>query len=605
MSTFIGHGSCSSCGSKDNFASYRDDDGSVSGHCFGCQFTVPSKRWLEENSDSSNSSNGGKHRKFNERTQSEQTDMHEQKQDKKTLISAEAAKDIKERTSYKLNKWRGLSDETSKFFGLRAEYDEQTGEVSSIYYPITSDDALAGYKKRLLPKSFSSIGSTGRDSQLFGQFRYKNKQAKYCLITEGETDAASAYQMLKDYQDSRGGDYEPPVVVGITVGAQSAHKQVAANYQFFEQFTKVIFMPDMDEPGLAAVDNVARALPRGKAFIMKGDLKDATEYLEKGKEKAFVNYFYKAQAWTPAELHSSNTLYEEALKYADLDKLALPAWLSKMNDMLGGGLISKTLTLVCAASSQGKSTFVNQLFVDWILENKLKEDSRKEVFGVLSLEATAGEFATQLISYQCKQKFINIHDRQERIRVMSQPEVAAKAKELFEDANGAPSFLLCDDRGADLDDVEAKIEEMIRSMGITVLLIDVTSDLFSGVDNARQEQHMTFQKKLAKEAGVSIVNVCHLRKTQGGEKDKSRGAEITDSDIIGSSTLVKSASVVIGLIRDKMAEDEMERNTVNLRILKSRHSGQTGDAGSLYYDKNEHRLVDLEDWKRDNGVVNF
>jgi len=602
LSTFIGHGSCSSCGSKDNFASYRDDDGSVSGHCFGCQFTIPSKRWLEENSDSSN---GGKHRKFNGRTQSEQTDMHEQKQDKKTLISAEAAKDIKERTSYKLNNWRGLSDETSKFFGLRAEYDEQTGEVSSIYYPITSDDALAGYKKRLLPKSFSSIGSTGRDSQLFGQFRYKNKQAKYCLITEGETDAASAYQMLKDYQDSRGGDYEPPVVVGITVGAQSAHKQVAANYQFFEQFTKVIFMPDMDEPGLAAVDNVARALPRGKAFIMKGDLKDATEYLEKGKEKAFVNYFYKAQAWTPAELHSSNDLYAEALKYADLEKLALPDWLFKMNDMLAGGIPKGTITLIAGFSSSGKSTFVNQLLVDWILENKAKPQDRKEVFGILSLEATAGEFATQLISYHCKQKFINIKDREERVRVMSQPEVAAKAAELFTDSEGNPSFLLCDDRGADIDDVEAKIEEMIRSTGITILVIDVTSDIMSNVENSRQEAHMAFQKRLVKETGVSIVNVVHTKKTPSGEKDGSRGAELTDSSIIGSSTLVKSAAVVIGLVRDKMAESDLERNTLKLRLMKARHSGNTGDAGALYYDAEDHRLVDLEKYLADNGTIMF
>lgn len=601
MSVLIGHEGCDKCGSSDAKAKYKDDDGSLSSHCFSCGHTVASQGYIE-------SKNAGKTkgRIVQSNVKNVKENMSTEKQEKvKPVISAEVQQEIKDRTSYKLNNWRGISDETSKFFGLRAEYNEGSGEIESVYYPITNEDGLSGYKKRLLPKSFSSIGLTGKDSQLFGQFRYKNKQAKYCLITEGETDTAAAYQMLKEYQDSRGGDFEPPVVVGITVGAQSAHKQVAANYSFFEQFSKVLYMPDLDEPGLAAVDNVAKALPRGKAFIMKGDLKDASEYLEKGKEKAFINYFYKAQAWTPASLHSSSTLYEEALKYADLDKLALPSWLPKMNDMLGGGLIKGTLSLIVAASSLGKSTFTNQLFVDWILENKTKEEERKEVFGVLSLEATAGEFATQLLSYYCKHKFINIKDREERVRVMAQPEVASKAKELFEDENGAPSFLLCDDRGADLDDVEVKIEEMVRSMGITVLIIDVTSDLFSGVENSRQEAHMTFQKKLAKETGTSIINVCHTRKSQSGDKDKSRGAEISDSDIIGSSTLVKSASVVIGLLRDKMAEDEIERNTTKLRILKSRHSGQTGEAGNLYYDAQEHKLIDLEEYLKENGTMNF
>lgn len=599
MSVLLRHEGCDSCGSSDAKAVYQDEDGSENSHCFSCGKTVASKEYIEAKNASKTKS------KRKVQVKDLNMDETEVKVKSKPVITPEVAQEIKDRTSYKLNNWRDISDETSKFFGVRAEYNESSGEIDSIYYPITNEDGLSGYKKRLLPKSFSSIGLTGKDSQLFGQFRYKNKQAKYCLIVEGETDVLAAYQMLKDYQDTRGGDFEPPVVVGVTVGAQSGHKQIAANYAFFEQFSKVIYMPDMDEPGLAAIDNVAKALPRGKAFIMKGDLKDAAEYLEKGKDKAFLNYFYKAQAWTPASLHSSTELYEEALKYADLDKLALPSWLPKMNDMLGGGLIKGTLSLVVAASSLGKSTFTNQLFVDWILENKNKEDERKEVFGVLSLEATAGEFATQLLSYYCKNKFINIKDREERVRVMAQPEVAAKAKELFEYENGSPSFLLCDDRGADLDDVETKIEEMVRSMGITVLIIDVTSDLFSGVENSRQEAHMTFQKKLAKETGTSIINVCHLRKSPTGDKDKSRGAEISDSDIIGSSTLVKSASVVIGLLRDKMAEDPIERNTTKLRILKSRHSGQTGEAGNLYYAAQEHKLIDLEEYQRENGVTEF
>lgn len=589
MARFVRHEACPSCNSSDACAVYHDE----SMHCFSCGFTKASEEWLEANGDKKNK------RKHNSvHNKSKEEPMTEPLKVKiKDPITEGAKEEIKSTTTTNLQGWRKIKSDTSRFYATRGAYDESTGELESIFYPATRDGKLVGYKKRLLPKSFSGIGDTTATVELFGQFRYKNKSSKYCLITEGEQCSMAGFQMLKEYNDKRSSDFGEPVVVGISVGANTAHKQIAANYSFFEQFTKCIVAMDSDEAGQAVIDKVAKALPRGKAFIFKGELKDIAEYLEQGKEKSFLSSYFSAAPWTPVELHSSTELYGEALKYVDMDKLALPVWLSKMNTMLAGGLPKGTLTLIAAASSIGKSTFNNQLLVDWILANKEKPDERREVFAVLSLEATAGEFATQLLSYHCKQKFTNIENREERIRVMMQPEVEKQAKELFEDSEGRPSFLLCDDRGGDIDDVEAKIEEIIRSMGVTVLLIDVTSDLLSGLDISRQESFMAFQKRLVKETGVSIINVVHTRKTSDGAKDSSRGAEITDSSIIGSSTLVKSASVVIGLIRDKMADTEQERNTTHVRLLKSRHAGHTGDAGSLYYDSREHRLCAVEGGK--------
>lgn len=597
MANFIKHTSCDECGSKDNFALYRDESGHESGHCFGCQFTIPSKEYIDANAGKNNA------RKNRTKVKESMTDQDtEIKPEKvKEPISTELKEQIKANTSQHLNNWRKISNETCKHYGIRAEYDEETGELESVYYPIMRSGNLCGFKKRTLPKTFHGIGDTTATAELFGQFRYKNKQDKYCLITEGEHDALAAYQMLKTYNDGRGKDFGEPVVVGISTGASTAHKQIAANYSFFEGFTKCIIAMDQDEPGQKAIEKIAKALPRGKAFIFSGNLKDCAEYLEKDKEKDFIRNYFNAKPWTPVALHSSTELYAEALNYADLEKIALPSWLKQMNDMLAGGIPKATLTLIAAASSSGKSTFTNQLLVDWLAMNRDKTEERKEVFAVLSLEATAGEFATQLLSYHCKRKFVNIIDREERVKAMSKPEVASKAKELFEDSDGKPSFLLCDDRGSNIDDVESKIEEIIRSMGVTVLIIDVTSDLLSGVEIGRQEEFMAFQKRLVKETGVSIINVVHTRKTDGGSKDTSRGAEITDSSIIGSSTLVKSAAIVIGLVRDKMAESDVERNTMRLRLLKSRHAGATGNAGDLYYDIEEHRLVPLDDWLDANG----
>ena len=581
MAEFRYHTNCPKCDSSDGYAVYDDE----SGHCFVCGFTKISEELKEQRQDKKKGTKRKSvHTKEKEQPLSEVIKVKEP-------ISIEDKEEIKNTTTTDLNNWRDISRDTAIFYAVRGAYDEATGALESIFYPATRAGALVGYKKRLLPKTFSGIGDTTATVEMFGQFRYKNKSNKYCLITEGEQDAMAGFQMLKTYNDKRSNDFGEPVVVGVSVGAQSAHKQVAANYSFFEQFTKVIIAMDSDEAGQAAIDKIAKALPKGKAFIFKGECKDIAEYLEQGKEKSFINNYFSSTPWTPVQLHSSTELYSEALKYADLEKIALPEWLGEMNTMLAGGIPKGTLTLIAAASSIGKSTFQNQLLVDWVLENNKKPEERKEVYAVLSLEATAGEFATQLLSYHCKQKFVNISDREERIKQMQESSVAAKAKELFEDADGKPSFLLCDDRGGDIDDIEAKIEEIVRSMGVTVLLIDVTSDILSGLDVARQELFMAFQKGLVKETGVSIINVVHTRKAPEGGKDGSRGAEITDSSIIGSSTLVKSASIVIGLVRDKMADTEKERNTTYLRLLKSRHAGHTGEAGALYYDSTAHRLI--------------
>ncbi|MEG7973061.1 toprim domain-containing protein, partial [Listeria monocytogenes] len=83
------------------------------------------------------------------------------------------------------------------------------------------------------PKNFYSKGRTGADCELFMQFKF-NRGGKYIVITEGEVDAMSAYQMLNKYNKSRGLEVET-AVVSPTTGANS-HKQIAAQYKFFDSF---------------------------------------------------------------------------------------------------------------------------------------------------------------------------------------------------------------------------------------------------------------------------------------------------------------------------------------------------------------------------------
>ena len=126
--------------------------------------------------------------------------MEEVKSTKPAITPEEAAK-IKSETSVKGNNFRGITDATYAYFGVRNALSEDD-EVIEQYYPCTQEGQLVGYKVREVPKSFYSKGRTGADCELFGQFRF-NRGGKYVILVEGEVDMLSAYQMLKEYNDWR------------------------------------------------------------------------------------------------------------------------------------------------------------------------------------------------------------------------------------------------------------------------------------------------------------------------------------------------------------------------------------------------------------------
>ena len=53
---------------------------------------------------------------------------------------------------------------------------------------------------------------------------------------------------------------------------------------------------------------------------------------------------------------------------------------------------------------------------------------------------------------------------------------------------------------------------------------------------------------------------------------------------MGSSTMMKSASWIVMMQRDKYNTDDIIRNTTILTLSKNRSQGETGPAGEIYYD---------------------
>ena len=88
-------------------------------------------------------------------------------------------------TSVQGKKFRGIKDETYQKYGVRHQNSpESTGQVEKQFYPITKIVNQQVLKLGVIPKSFYSIGATGKECDLFGQRNFKHG-GKHINLTEG------------------------------------------------------------------------------------------------------------------------------------------------------------------------------------------------------------------------------------------------------------------------------------------------------------------------------------------------------------------------------------------------------------------------------------
>lgn len=572
MAQFVKHEPCEKCGSSDGKAVYSDG----SFYCWVCSAVKPSQDYLDSKSQDKN---------YKVKSKIERKEDMEIKPSTKPAITDEENQEIKSNTSTKAKGFRGIRDEIYQMFGVRHSFDETTGEVTEQYYPVTQDGQLSGYKIREVPKNFRSKGRTGADCELFMQFKF-NRGGKYILITEGEVDSLSAYQMLHDYNKGRGSDFET-AVVSPTTGAQSK-KQIAGQYKFLDQFDQIILCYDNDKAGKEAAEEIVKYLPKGKVKIMQMRYKDANDYLETQKQKEFIQDFYNAKAYVPAGVVGSSQLYDRLLDAVNVKKIPLPPFMRKLDDMIGSIELG-TIGVLAAGTGAAKTTFTNEMVYYWLFNSPYK-------VGIVSLELTCGQYAQALLSRHIENKINNIKDPEEKLKFLAQDKVKEKAEELFKTAEGLDRFMVIDERDGSVEVLQDKIEEMIISCDCKVIISDPISDIFDSLTIEQQAQFMKWQKSLVKNYNVTFINIAHIRKGSSNKESASTGSFVPEEAIIGSSTLIKSASWVVMLQRDKYAEDDVVRNTTHITLSKNRSQGVTGKAGSIYYCNQTHRLYDLDEW---------
>ena len=457
---------------------------------------------------------------------------------------------------------RRISMDTAKRFGVTVEHDA-SGSITKHHYPYYSQegDKVVGTKVRgVADKTFYATGDM-QSAGLFGQQTFA-AGGKYITITEGEIDAMAAYEMNGGFP-----------AVSIRSGANSAVKDIKASLEYLETFDNVVICFDNDEAGRKAAQEVLPLFSPRKAKVASLPLKDAGDMLKANKVREYTKCWWDAKAFKPEGVVSLGdaNVWDKFLKRGTEEVTPLPASFGALNAMMNGGIAAGEVTVIGALTSIGKSTMVYNLV------HGMYQESAKKI-GCVFLEADVGETVEKLLSVYMG---VNIAD------VPTESRDYNLYHEKYDELANSDKLHILDHQGAlESDELFAKMQYLVKGLDCDIIILDPLQAAVTSNENGVIDAFMDKCLKLAKQTGVSIIIVSHMRKPNA--KDAH---DVGEYDLKGSGSINQIAFNTILLSRDKMTEDNYARNCTQVQLVKCRRTGRTGIAGWLYYENDTSRLV--------------
>ena len=466
---------------------------------------------------------------------------------------------------------RNIKVDTCKKYGVSVKIDSM-GNITNHYYPYhDKQGAKIGTKTRFTKlKEFSIQGNT-KNSGLFGEHLFTKN--KYIIITEGELDCLSAYQMFKTDK------YETPVV-SIKNGITSAVKDVKNSLEWLENnFDNVIINFDNDAQGKEGALKVAELFSPGKCKILNlpEGFKDASDCLTKNKIQAYVKSFWEAKVFAPDGIINANTLFDQITKPTIRSFVQYP--FEGLNKITYGIRPAELVTFT-AGSGLGKTQVMREIVYHMIKKTK-------DNVGLLMLEETPVITSKGLMSLEANQR-------------LHLPDVHLSKEEMktyFDKTVGTGRVFMFDHFGSNsIDNIVSRVRFLAKGLDCKYIIIDhvsiIVSDQSHGDERRALDEIMTRLRTLVQETGVAMMVVSHLRRPDG--KGHEEGAATSLSQLRGSAAIGQLSDMVIGLERDAQNDDPDVRNTTKIRVLKNRFAGITGPCCNLKYNVDTGRLDEVQ-----------
>ena len=531
MSDFVRHSSCPSCGSKDNLAVYSDGHG----HCFGCGHWIPP-------------------------TDLSEFSFSERKDYMNTPVKVKGFKgSIPE---------RNITKEIAMKYGVRISHGED-GKINKHYYPYyhakTGD--ILGYKERNIATKAFHIDGTNKGAGLFGQQAFK-EGGKYLTICEGELDALSINEMFD-------GKW---AVVSLKNGAGGALRDIKENLDYIESFDNVVLCFDNDDAGNDAIKEVRDVISPNKLRIVKLPMKDASDMLMGGKIKDFIDTWWNAKGYTPAGIVSAEDTWEYVKEDQNVKSIPYP-W--QQLNAVTYGFRQKELVTITSGSGMGKTSVMKEL-EHYILNNT--DDN----IAVIHLEETVGRAVKGITSVEHNLP-LHLPEYEDKLTEKQKYDMWYKAV-----GSKTGRIFFFDHFGSIAEDsLISRIRTYAKGLDCKWIILDHLSIVVSDQEGFTDERKaidsiMSKLRKIVQETGIGLFLVSHLKRPQG--KAHEEGGQVSLSELRGSAAIAQLSDMVIGLERNQQADDDRDRNTTILRVIKNRFSGLTGKAGELVYNKITGRL---------------
>ena len=480
---------------------------------------------------------------------------------------------------------RRLNQDTLRKFNYQVINHPEKGDIHIANF--YSNGTLVAQKYRGPDKQFRWRGES-RSAGLFGQHLFDGSNSRRLVITEGEIDAMSVYQVNGGWP-----------VVSLNGGTGNAENNIKDNLEWISKFPEVVLMFDNDDAGREAAVKCAQLLPPGRTKIASLPRKDANECLVSSDSKAVVNAIFQAKLYSPDEiLHVKDIIDSED---SQMEVYAYP-WDNLSEFLLGQR--SGEVNLWCSGTGSGKSTILREIAhhhleegrsVGMIMLEESPEETRDDMISLLINKPVRAIRASKIMNDLRKKmgkdpiniEFFDDLDSEEY----------ALARTKLEETN----LYIYDHLGnSAMQNIMARMEYMAISLGVDVIILDHITALAAGLMGNDNDEHQSERilidtvmkqlRSLAVRTGVHVDIVSQLKKT---DKAFEEGTRITLQDLRGSGSLASVPNTIIALERDRQASCEYEANTTIVRVLKNRLTGRAGVASCLYYDRRYGRLTEV------------
>jgi replicative DNA helicase len=275
-----------------------------------------------------------------------------------------------------------------------------------------------------------------------------------------------------------------------------------------------------------------------------------------------------------------------------------------LDEYLYKGAYPGAITMVCASTNMGKSTFVLSLI------NNLLENNSPCMY--LSLEMSAEDTMDRLISMRCGISNEDLYNNESN----NMDAIIETVKKEREALANRKNFYFCDDPDIDMIKLRKLIKEFKQrsKCNYCLVAIDLLTQMkgFMSTKNGMNtatgmEMAMNELNALAKSENVHIIGVAQFNR----ESDNVKIRDLQDieecrpniASVKGSSSMVERARVCLGIFRkyyyisrylsndeEAMAQDDV----MEVQVLKN-SNGPSGKTFRYMFDGDHFKLIPLAD----------